>query len=400
MAKVSLFLDNRHKGKDDKFPLVVRFSALNKSTAHLATPYRLSESDWDKNRGVILKSCKYYNSVAENLKLQQHLNEVNMFVFNLPNQNKKASEIRDLFVNSRSVKSSRFVDIIDVVIVNRKENNERAQTYINYTYLKKIFIRYKGEDVDIKEINNKFVLDFIAYLKSLNYKQNSILTQINLFASVYNYAISVNLAEQKDYPFRNLHLKKEKTRHRTISIEDLKLLFNYEPQKKGERIALDLFKFSFFTAGMNLRDILFIEKKDIYNNVLVYKRAKTHKDIVVRLENEAMEIAKKYEGEKYLFNFAEKKEYKSESTFTMRKTVGIGYNLKKIFKKLDINIPISMYYARHTWATMARKIKIDYDLIKLALGHSNSDVTAVYIEYDEEDIFEANRQVIDYVLKG
>ena len=74
-------------------------------------------------------------------------------------------------------------------------------------------------------------------------------------------------------------------------------------------------------------------------------------------------------------------------------------HLKKIFEKLEINIPISTYYARHTWATTARKLGIDYDIIHLALGHSNGDVTAVYIEYDNEEIDEANRQVIDCVTK-
>lgn len=57
----------------------------------------------------------------------------------------------------------------------------------------------------------------------------------------------------------------------------------------------------------------------------------------------------------------------------------------------------------HNTATMNGDITQNYaqstDIIHLALGHSNGDVTAVYIEYDNEEIDEANRQVIDCVTK-
>ena len=36
----------------------------------------------------------------------------------------------------------------------------------------------------------------------------------------------------------------------------------------------------------------------------------------------------------------------------------------------------------------------DENIIKLALGHSNNDVTAVYIDYDDELIDDANEKVI------
>ena len=57
-----------------------------------------------------------------------------------------------------------------------------------------------------------------------------------------------------------------------------------------------------------------------------------------------------------------------------------------------------MYWARHSWATIAFSIGISKDVISLALGHSNgSQVTSIYINPDLKQIDNANRRVIDYV---
>ena len=60
---------------------------------------------------------------------------------------------------------------------------------------------------------------------------------------------------------------------------------------------------------------------------------------------------------------------------------------------------ISMYWARHSFATIAYEIGISVDIIAGCLGHKSSHrITAIYIKKDQKLIDEANRKVIDYVL--
>ncbi len=61
---------------------------------------------------------------------------------------------------------------------------------------------------------------------------------------------------------------------------------------------------------------------------------------------------------------------------------------------------LTTYWARHSWATIARKLKISKDTIALALGHGSHTVTDIYIEEDMAEVDEANRKVLDYVLYG
>ena len=61
---------------------------------------------------------------------------------------------------------------------------------------------------------------------------------------------------------------------------------------------------------------------------------------------------------------------------------------------------LSAYWARHTWASIARSLGVPMDVIAQAMGHSMHSVTDIYIARDSSLVDEANRKVIDWVLYG
>ena len=60
--------------------------------------------------------------------------------------------------------------------------------------------------------------------------------------------------------------------------------------------------------------------------------------------------------------------------------------------------PISMYWARHSWITIATDLDIPPKTVEAAAGHSGGSVTDIYIDFDRSKIDWANRVVIDFVL--
>lgn len=62
---------------------------------------------------------------------------------------------------------------------------------------------------------------------------------------------------------------------------------------------------------------------------------------------------------------------------------------------------LTMYWARHTWATLAADLDIPDATISLALGHSGENrVTDIYIKRNQKKVDDANRRVLDWVLYG
>jgi integrase len=56
---------------------------------------------------------------------------------------------------------------------------------------------------------------------------------------------------------------------------------------------------------------------------------------------------------------------------------------------------LTMYCARHSWATMAKDLKISLDVISRAMGHNNLRTTEIYLKSIESNaIDKANSKII------
>lgn len=59
---------------------------------------------------------------------------------------------------------------------------------------------------------------------------------------------------------------------------------------------------------------------------------------------------------------------------------------------------LTMYWARHSWATTAAFLDIPKEVIAAGLGHGCTTVTDIYINFDETKVDRANRMILDFVL--
>lgn len=69
--------------------------------------------------------------------------------------------------------------------------------------------------------------------------------------------------------------------------------------------------------------------------------------------------------------------------------------LKEVGMLAGISLPLSMYTARHSWATIARDRSIPLSVISRGLGHDNDVNTQIYlatISDDEVDV--ANKLIL------
>lgn len=166
----------------------------------------------------------------------------------------------------------------------------------------------------------------------------------------------------------------------------------------------DVFLLSFYLIGMNFADLY--ELLAIKDGRLEYERKKTRgrrQDrafISIRIEPEAQELIEKYKdksGER-VFDFHRR--YTTSHIFSSNVNKGLK-NVAKLLKVADNQKqPLTTYYARHTWATIARnKCGISKDDVDLALNHVDQGLKMAdtYIAKDWSLIDKANRSVLDYL---
>lgn len=73
--------------------------------------------------------------------------------------------------------------------------------------------------------------------------------------------------------------------------------------------------------------------------------------------------------------------------------------LKKIGTMADIQIPFTMYVARHTWASLAKQKNIPLNVISDGLGHDSEKTTLIYLStLDTSAVDDANSKILADLL--
>lgn len=213
---------------------------------------------------------------------------------------------------------------------------------------------------------------------------NSAALYLQRLRFVFNRAIDEGLTE--NYPFRRFRIKQEPTRKRNLSADYIGKLIAM-PKTKPQEKWLDLFMLSFYLIGVNPIDLLNATYENIVDGRFEYRRAKTGKLYSIKIEPEAWEIIDRWKGEDYLLSFRDSATH-----------VSIEKRCNDVLKGLRNGL--TLYYARHSWASIAAELDIPKETISEALGHSlGSSITSIYINFNQKKVDEANRKVIDYVLK-
>lgn len=242
-----------------------------------------------------------------------------------------------------------------------------------------------------------------SFLRSLEEKLrgalavNTVAIHLRNIRAVCSFAFNEGITSS--YPFRKFKIKHQATRKRSLSVEELREFFSAEVTD-DQRPHLDIFKLIFFLIGINIIDLSRITT--IEQGRINYRRAKTGKLYSIKVEPEALEIIQRYRGKDHLLSFFDT--YKKPQDYTSHinkglKKIGrteIGKQGKRTYHPLQPEL--SVYWARHSWATIAASLDIPKETIVHALGHGSETVTDVYIDFDLKKVDQANRQVIDWVL--
>ena len=73
----------------------------------------------------------------------------------------------------------------------------------------------------------------------------------------------------------------------------------------------------------------------------------------------------------------------------------ISYHLRKLGAKIGIKGKLTLYVARHSWATAARDNDISISVISEALGHHSETTTQIYLNsIKSSEVDDANAKIL------
>ena len=155
--------------------------------------------------------------------------------------------------------------------------------------------------------------------------------------------------------------------------------------------------FSFFARGMSSIDMAYLKKANVRSGKISYCRKKTGGNITITLSSELRTIIKYFSrrtsGSPYVFpiiddgNGNQRLQYEN---YLRRQNL----LLKELAQISGVQKPLSTHWARHSWATIARKSGAPTAHISEGLGHRDEKTTRIYLDsFGPAAIDEVSRMV-------
>lgn len=283
-------------------------------------------------------------------------------------------------------------------IIERLKAMDRAGTCRTYTKTYKSFSAFcQQPNLSMQEITQEKVEEYEAWLRHRNVGPNTISFYMRILRATYNRAVRLGMVTDIR-PFSHVSIKAEKTSKRAIMWSDIKRLKELDlSRKKRLEWARDIFLFLFYCRGMSFIDAAYLRMSDIYSDNIVYRRHKTHQQLIVGLNDHIRSIIEKYHPADSPFILPilskEGKDQRKQYEAALRR---INNALKKLGEMIELSSLLTTYVSRHSWATIAKTKGVPLAVISDALGHDSEATTQVYLaSISSDEINRANDLILN-----
>ena len=363
--------------------LVIHNRAVRQITADL----HVHESEWDNKKSAVKISewassgrRQYLQSVTE--RIQWDTKRLKAIAAFLDKQNKDDYTTDDIVGKFNAATNEQSLSGFMQGIISQLKRLNRIRTSETYAATLASFMKFRdGQDILLCEIDGDTMMLYEAWLKANGNCPNTTSFYMRILRAVYNRAVEKALTEQR-HPFKHVYTGIDKTVKRAVPLKAIKRIKELDLTLKPHLdYARDMFLFSFYTRGMSFIDMAYLKKSDLKNGILTYRRRKTGQQLTVKWENCMEEIVTKYAGRsvtQYLLPIItdpltdERKQYRNA-------IFRVNTALKEVARLADLQIPLTMYCARHGWASVAKSKNIPLSVISEGMGHDSEKTTRIYL---------------------
>lgn len=369
----------------------------------LNTEYHVMPDEWDENRSMVKTKQSsdrksFILSIRERIRWDiERLTKIDKKL-DAEGLSYTADDVIEEF--RRYAKEYSLFNYMESLIIKFKQNG-KARTSETYTAALNSFKKFrKDEDIMLDCLTSEIMEGYEAWHKSRGNSPNTISFYTRILRAVYNRAVEDEIIENRN-PFRHVYTGVDKTLKRAIPLAVIKKIKALDLSLSPPLdFARDMFLMSFYFRGMSFIDMTFLKKTDLRNGYIIYRRRKTGQQLTIEWTAEMQMILDKYPDNptQYLLPII-----KSEGINERCAYRNIGYNinhsLKKIAQMVGITIPLTMYVARHSWASAAKSKGVPLSVISEGMGHDSEATTQIYLSSLDTSVVDKANFLILKALK-
>ena len=275
-------------------------------------------------------------------------------------------------------------------LTQRLHKNGKHRSAEIYTCTLRSFMKFRKEkDLLISQLDSLIMEDYESYLRKNGLTLNTISFYMKRLRAIYNKALEQYGLEDRK-PFAHSFTKNTPTAKRALTAESIHQIVAATTVTEEEALARDLFLFSFYTRGMSFVDIAFLEKGSIKDGQLIYKRKKTGKELRVAWRPCMQEIADRHPSldGKHLLGIVNQNVVTDVRKQYHYRQCRVNKALQKFTRRIGIPMKVTMYCARHSWATIAKEKNIPISVISDSMGHNSEKITRIYLKSINDDVID------------
>lgn len=365
----------------------------------LLSDYKVFSSEWDESRSMVTTTQKserksFILSIRERIRWDvERLTKIDRKL-DANGLSYTADDVIDEF-NRYALEYSLF-NFMENIIAKLKQNG-KVRTSETYKSTLNSFKKFrKDEDIMLDCLTSEIMEAYEAWHHKRGVAPNTISFYTRILRAAYNRAVEDDIIENRN-PFRKVYTGVDKTVKRALPLTVIKKIKALDLSLNASLdFARDMFLMSFYLRGMSFIDMAFLKKTDLKNGYVTYRRRKTGQQLIIEWTKEMQMILDKYhENESdYLLPIIRNPGTNERCTY---RNVGynINHNLKTIAGMVGVTIPLTLYVARHSWASAAKAKGIPLSVISEGMGHDSETTTQIYLaSLDTSVVDKANSLIL------
>lgn len=387
---------------DGKHPLMVRVCKDGKKK-YQSLGISIHPTHWDFKKNEPNEFCPNRDEIR--LLIQQKLYDLQKTILSKRIEGKDFTASSLLKSNATSSCLHNNVEECFLHYINELKEQGRLRYAGMYEVSHNSFIKFNNGSLEVtfNDVDVIWLKKYESWMLKQGLAINTIGTRIRHLRAVFNMAIEHHVIDKECYPFHSYKVSKisQSPPKRAMCKGDIQRVIEYQGKTDMERLAIDLFTFSYFTAGINFIDMAMLKHDNIVDGKLCYIRAKTKKQIIIPLQEKSRDIISNYSASSlsrsgYIFPiFSAYHKSEVQRVNRLHKVLAkINRALKHIGEELGLPIKLTTYVARHSFATVLKRAGVSTSIISESLGHSSEKITQIYLDsFEKSQIDEAMKHL-------